>query len=173
MSITMLRVGNTHPMWVPQSLPGAVFDDDIGMFVIGMTKPEPRNIAAFEGRGKFGIMCHRRITVMSLIMSDVIDVSVPYHASLVERDAPPSAVIASGRRLLSFCLVDAPTGEIIDMRASTISPHLTKVLDKTVRTQIASPISEENFIDDARDWARAYPTARSVRLASTFSKLGA
>ncbi len=173
MSITMLRVGNTHPMWIPQSLPGAVFNDDIGMFVIGMTKPELRNVAAFEDRGKFGIMCHRRISVMSLIIGDVIDVSVPYHASLVDRDTPPSPVIGSDHRLLSFCLVDAPTGTIIDMRASTISPHLTKVLDKTVRAQIASPISEEDFIGDARDWTRAYPTARSVRLASTFSKLGA
>lgn len=173
MSITTISIGDKLPIWIPQPRAGATFNDDVGIFVAGFPRLQPSQIAAFDGAAKFGIMQHRQIAILTLVIGDVLDTSVPYHASLITRDEPPSPVSDAEHRLLFFCLVDSMTAEVANLRAATISPHVSGILYRTVRSQVANPISEEDFIADAQDWNNTYQTARSVRRASSFSKLGA
>ena len=172
MSGTLISVGNPHPMWLPQCDPGAVFDDDIGMFVVGLPHVSSVTVEEFQGPGRLGYMRHRSIIVLSLILGEVIDFSVPYHASLVERCSPITDFGPGEHRLLQFCLVDASSGETLAMRASTVNSHLSGLLAKAFHEQVANPIAKADFITDTESWNDTYPTGRSARQASTFSRLG-
>ena len=117
-------------------------------------------------------MKHRRISVLTLTFDSTICLSAPYHASHIGRDDAPSLADAGEHKLLNLCLVDAPTGEVVSMRASTISPHVTALLQRHVCQQAANPISLNDFLSDVRDWDSTYPTPRSVIRASTWCRLG-
>jgi len=172
MSVTKISLGQPHPMWTPQYDPGGVFDDDIGIFVVGLPYVSTTTVEEFQGPGRFGYMRHRDIVVLSLILGEVIDISVPYHASLVTRYSSIAEFGPNEHRLLHFCLVHSSTGETMAIRTSTVNPHLSGLLSKAFREQVANPLSEAKFIDDARSWNKSYPTGRSVRRASSFSHLG-
>lgn len=172
MSVTKIEVGTPHPMWTPQLHPGATFDDDIGLFVAGVINPSDRDLKEFEGPGRFGLMRHRQIAVFTLVLGEAIDFSVPYHTSFVSRVDPPVQVEADERRLLHFHLVDAASGETLGIRASTVSPHLTKVMQQLLQRQSVNDLSEQSFLTDVQHWDTTYPTPRSVRRASTWSRLG-
>lgn len=172
MSFTTISVGLPHPMWRPQAVPGAAFDDELGLFVIGLPNPTTAEIEEFMGPGRFGLMKHRRISVATLTFGAVICLSTPYHASHISRDETPTPADAGEHKLLQLCLVDAPTGETISMRASTISPHVTAMLQRHICQQFTNPISLNEFLEDVHDWDSTYPTERSVIRASTWCRLG-
>ena len=172
MSITMINVGLPHPLWRPQAECGAAFNDDARLLVVGLPKPTPEEVEAFQGPGRFGLMKHQGISVYTLLFGSTFCLSTPYHASLIGRDEMPSLAEAGEHKLLTFCLVDAPTGATIALRASTISPHLTAMLQRHVCQQFANPISKNDFLGDVKDWNSTYPTQRSVIRASTWCQLG-
>ncbi len=172
MSLTMISVGLPHPMWRPQAEGGASFNDDLGLLVIGLPKPTPTEVEAFQGPGRFGLMKHRRISVFTLMFGSIVRLSTPYHASHIGRDEAPSLAGAGEHRLLNMCLVDAPSGEVISMRASTLSPHVTAMLQRHICQQFANPISLNDFSGDLQDWDSSYPSSRSVIRASTWCQLG-
>ncbi len=172
MSVTMINVGNPHPLWSPQKSAGAAFHDDSGLFIVGLPAPTHEEMDAFQGPGRLGLMKHRRILILTLLFGHAVRLESPYHASLTDRLAAPSLSRAGEHRLLNLCLVDAPTGETVSMRASTISPHLTEMLQRHICRQVANPISMSDFESDLQDWDAAYPTSRSVIRASTWCKLG-
>jgi len=172
MSITMINVGLPHPLWKPQAESGGAFNDDLGLLVIGLPQPTPDEVEAFQGPGRFGLMKHRGITIYTLIFGSIICISTPYHASLLRRPEKPSLAGAGEHKLLTMCLVDAPTGEVIAIRTSTISPHVTAMLQQHVCQQVTNPISQNNFLGNFQDWDSTYPTPRSVIRASTWCRLG-
>ena len=172
MSITMINIGQPHPMWRPQARGGASFNDELGLFVIGLPDPTPAEKTEFQGPGRFGLMKHRRISVFTLMFGSTIRLSTPYHASHIGRDEAPTLAGTGEHRLLNLCLVDAPTGEVVSMRASTISPHVTAMLQRQVCQHVANPISVNDFLGDVQDWDSTYPTPRSVIRASTWCGLG-
>ena len=172
MSVTMINVGCPHPLWHPQADAGAAFHDDAGLFVVGLPRPTREEMDAFQGPGRFGLMRHRSILVLTVLFADAIRLSTPYHASLISRDAAPSLSGVGEHKLLNMCLVDAPTGVTVSMRASTISPHLTKMLQRHVCQQFENPISLSDYKREIHDWDVTYPTPRSVIRASTWCKLG-
>lgn len=172
MSITKIEVGSPHPMWKPQLLPGATFDDDIFLFVAGIINPSDRDFKEFEGPGRFGLMRHRQIAVFTLVLGEAVCFSVPYHTSFVSRVYPPVKAKGDQRRLLHFHLVDAASGETLGIRAATVSPHLTKVIQQLLQRQSVNDLSEQSFVADAQHWNTTYPTPQSVRRASTWSRLG-
>lgn len=172
MSFTMISVGLPHPMWQPQADPGATFDDELGLFVIGLPDPTTEEIKEFQGPGRFGLMKHRRISVITLTLGAAIRLSTPYHASLISRDEAPTLADTGEHRLLQLCLVDAATGMTISMRAATLSPHVTAMLQHDVCQQVANPISLNDFLGDVHDWDSTHPTPRSVIRASMWCRLG-
>lgn len=172
MSITMINVGLPHPMWRPQAEGGASFNDDLGLLVIGLPNPTPAESHEFQGPGRFGLMKHRRISVLTLTFGSTICLSAPFHASHIGRDEAPSLAHTGEHKLLNLCLVDAPTGEVVSMRASTISPHVTAMLQRHVCQQVANPISVNDFLSEVQDWDSTYPTPRSVIRSSTWCRLG-
>lgn len=172
MSITMINVGQPHPLWKPQADAGGAFNDDLGLVVIGLPSPTHAEMDEFKSLGRFGLMKHRRISVYTLVFGQAILVSTPYHASLIGRVDAPAPTGAGEHKLLVLCLVDAPTGETASLRASTISPHLTKMLQHHVCQEVANPISLGDVVRDFQDWKSTYPTPRSVIRASTWCRLG-
>lgn len=172
MSFTTISIGLPHPMWQPQAVPGATFDDELGLFVIGLPNPKTEEIEEFQGPGRLGLMKHRRISVLTLTFGAAICLSTPYHASRVSRDEAPTPAGTGEHRLLQLCLVDAATGMTVSMRAATLSPHVTAMLQHDVCQQVANPISLNDFLRDVHDWDSTYPTERSVIRASTWCRLG-
>jgi len=172
MSISIIEAGLPHPMWTPQLVPGAVFDDDIGVFVLGVTNPSRRDLEEFHGSGRLGVMPHRRIAVFSIVLGRAVDFSIPYHASLVSHTEPPELFEGQERRLLHFHLVDAITGETLQTRASTVSPHLSKVMQRILRRQATEHLPQAGFLTDVQHWNKTYPTPQSVKRISTWSRLG-
>ena len=172
MSITMINVGQPHPLWRPQAESSAAFNDDLGLLVIGLPKPTREEIAAFKEPGRFGLMKHRDILIYTLLFGTTFCISTPYHASLVDRDETPTLARAGEYKLLTFCLVDAPTGQTISLRASTISPHLTAMFQRHVCQQFVNPISMSDVDRDFKDFLLTYPTTRSVIRASAWCQLG-
>jgi hypothetical protein len=172
MSVTWISVGLPHPMWRPQKHGGAAFNDELGLFVIGLPSPTVEEVSEFQGPGRFGLMRHRRISILTLTFGSTICLSTPYHASHVGRDEAPTPAGTGEHKLFNLCLVDAPTGGTVSMRASTISPHVTAMLQHHVCQQFANPISMDELLADRQDWDSAYPTPRSVVRASTWCRLG-
>lgn len=172
MPFTMISVGLPHPIWQPQADSGATFDDELGLFVIGLPDPTTEEIKEFQGPGRFGLIKHRRISVVTLNLGPAIGLSTPYHASLISRDEAPTLAGSGEHKLLQLCLVDAATGETVSIRASTLSPHVTAMLQRHVCQQFADPISMDDFLADVQDWDSTYPTPRSVIRASTWCRLG-
>jgi hypothetical protein len=172
MSITMINVGLPHPLWRPQAKCGAAFNDDTGLLVIGLPKPTCEEIAAFQEPGRFGLMKHRDIFIYTLLFGTTFCLSTPYHASHISRDETPSLAGVGEHKLLMMCLVDALTGETISIRTSTLSPHLTAMLQRHVCQQVANPISPNDALGDFQNWNSTYPTQRSVIRASTWCQLG-
>lgn len=172
MSITMISIGLPHPMWRPQAEGGASFNDDLGLLVIGLPKPTPEEVETFQGPGRFGLMKHRHISVFTLMFGSTICLSTPYHASHIGRDEAPLLAGVGEHKLINLCLVDAPSGEVISMRASTLSPHVTSMLQRHICQQVTNPIPLNDFLGDVQDWNSTYPTQRSVIRASTWCQLG-
>jgi hypothetical protein len=171
-TITAISVGEVMPLWTPQPSPGAAFDDELGMFAVGLPEIEATTVKNFFSPGKLGLMRHRTLIILTLVVEGVIDVSMPYHASLISRMEPPAGAHLKEHRLLKFCLVDAPTGVVRAIRASTVDPRLTNLLQTALCRQVQAPIAPMEFLDDVLDWNHCYPTPRAVRRASTFSRLG-
>jgi len=172
MSITMINIGLPHPLWRTQAESGAAFNDDTGLLVIGLPKPTPEEAEAFQGPGRFGLMKHRGISIYTLMFGTTFCISTPYNASFIRRDKTPSVAGVVEHKLLMMCLVDALTGETISIRTSTLSPHLTAMLQRHVCQQVANPISPNDAVKDCQNWNSTYPTQRSVIRASTWCQLG-
>jgi len=172
MSITMINVGQPHPLWTPQADAGLCSSDDLGLFVLGLPNPTKTQIGEFQGPGRFGLMKHRRISVLTINFGSTISRTAAYHASLVDRDETPTLARAGEHKLLTFCLVDAPTGETISLRTSTISPHLTAMFQRHVCQQFVNPISMSDVHRDFKDFLLTYPTEQAFIRASTWCQLG-
>lgn len=172
MSITMINVGQPHPLWRPQAEYGAAFNDDLGLLVIGLPKPTREEIATFQGPGRFGLMKHRDILIYTLMFGTNFCISTPYHGSQLSRYETPSFAGVGEHKLLTMSLVDALTSETNSIRVSTLSPHLTAMLQHHICQQVANPISPNDFLGDFQNWNSTYPTQRSVIRASTWCRLG-
>ena len=162
----------THPMWQPQSEGGATFDDEMGHLVMGWPDVTDEHINKFQGPGKFGLMDFRSIIVISLQFDASLGFCLPYHAGLIEHTTPIEQLQGDERRLLSLALVEARTGEVMCLRASTIAPHVSQRMRRAIARQLRCPITCEEFIAQANDWNRMYPTRKSVLRTSTLCKLG-
>ena len=170
--MTMIARQLTHPMWQPQPEGGATFDDEISHLVMGWPDVTDEHINKFQGPGKFGLMDFGSITVVSLQFDASFGFCLPYHAGLIERTRDLGQLQGDERRLLTLALVEARTGEVKSLRASTIAPHVSQRMRRAIARQVCCPITCEEFIAQAKDWNRMYPTRKSVLRASTMSKLG-
>jgi hypothetical protein len=172
MSVIRLYIGDLHPMWSPLSEGGAFFNDESSHLVIGIGNPNSDEVDAFQGLCRFGLMKHQRISIITLKFGESFTISTPYHASAIYRSGLPEPLLVGERQRLSLYLVDAETGEIVSMRASSINPRLTKALHHQISQQKENPISAEEFGRDAKDWISMFPSPAVTFRASTWCYLG-
>ena len=100
----------------------------------------------------------------------------PYSIHLVqnpEERTPPTELEENQRMLLNITLIDAETGIIRALRASSLSPRFSQLLHSAIREQLEIPSDEHQYDRAIAETYRQYPHSTDLlRQADIVDRVG-
>lgn len=98
-------------------------------------------------------------------------------AALTEGESAPAwltePITSESRLLLTWVWVEHPSGTVVRVNSTTLSPHATKQLHAKAARLWATPISSQELIAATQDWQTAFPEITDTRKAAfVSSRLG-
>lgn len=143
--------------------------------LVTFARPTDAEVQAFRDTRRaveVGLASHGSLILFLAKLPGVFDwTDCPYDARLL----PPAeqGLPAPGFTLLQWIFVDAETGVIRALRATTVTPHFTEQLRALLVRQAATPFRRSQYDADINGYQQRFTTEALVRRAQVTEQAGA